>query len=71
MPFERIPEEDAVRELGVIRNVVGGSVIIEARLEVDARGQPLKEGGDAILGEGTIVCWDDGRVLGVVSLCRM
>lgn len=62
LPFERIPEGQGSKELGQIKSVVGKLVIIEHRTSGLGRGQ----GSDDILGEGTVVCWKDGRVLGIV-----
>jgi hypothetical protein len=64
LPFERIPEGQGSKELGKIKSVVGKLMIIEHRAGGLGRGQ----GSDDILGEGTVVCWKDGRVLGIVRL---
>ncbi|CED83873.1 Uncharacterized conserved protein [Phaffia rhodozyma] len=57
LPMERVDPESTLRELGRIKSAVGKMVVVEC---VDKKGED-------VLGENTIVCWEDGRVLGLVQ----
>lgn len=58
----RIPDGQGARELGVVKSVVGKLMVIAHRVGGSGRTN------EDVLGEGTVVCWKDGRVLGVVRL---
>jgi DNA mismatch repair ATPase MutL len=65
LPFKRVAEGQEMRELGRVTSVVGKMCVVTQNVKRGAGGI-LREEGD-VLAEGSVICWKDGRVLGLVS----
>ena len=71
LPYEQVPFGQQLQELGQITSAVGKQLVIVSKPTTRwvGTGSGRKEivvEAEA-LGEGSVLCWSDGRVLGLVS----
>lgn len=59
LPFEQVPEAETgkLMLLGKIASVIGGVVVVSGDMGM---------GSTRVLDEGSVVCWQDGKVIGRV-----
>lgn len=73
LPFDQVPYGQQLQELGTITSAVGKQLVIASKPSTrwvgtgSGRKEVVVE--PEALGEGSVLCWSDGRVLGLVSTC--